>query len=78
MLDRKSLSPFIIESIKINGGKATVLDISKYIWSKYEGKLRKSGDFFFTWQYDLRWQITELKRLGVLKKSSHKGYWELM
>lgn len=54
------------------------LDVSKYIWANYEDQLRQSGDLFYTWQYDYRWQATELRKKGILKDSDKRGYWELV
>ena len=36
-----------------------------------------SGDIFYTWQYDIRWVGTELRKLGIMKKDSKRGIWEL-
>jgi len=37
------------------------------------------GDLFYTWQYDMRWAATKLRRDGKLKAAtrSPKGTWEL-
>lgn len=78
MLSKSNLGLFIVECLKQKGGKATLVDVSKYIWSNYEEQLRESGDLFYTWQYDYRWQATELRKKGVLKKSGESKYWELV
>ncbi|MEK3751362.1 hypothetical protein NYE25_24540 [Paenibacillus sp. FSL E2-8871] len=77
MLTKYDLSNFIIECIKQNNGRASVLEVSKYIWTNYEKELRQSGDLFYTWQYVYRWQATELRKKGILKKHQNSGYWEL-
>ncbi|WP_127589976.1 hypothetical protein [Paenibacillus lautus] len=78
MLSKGDLGRLIVECIKQKNGRATVLDVSKYIWANYEDQLRQSGDLFYTWQYDYRWQATELRKKGILKHSDKRGYWELV
>nr|WP_249316779.1 hypothetical protein [Bacillus sp. FJAT-50079] len=70
---------WIIEALKANENSATLLDICKYVWKNYEEELRKSGDLFYTWQYDIRWAATKLRKDGRLlsAKQSPKGVWEL-
>ena len=49
---------------------------AKFVWDNYEKDLRASGDFFYTWQYDLRWAGDGLVKEGKLDKTSHRGTWE--
>lgn len=49
------------------GGKGTVTEISKYIWEHHKEELYNSGDFFYTWQYALRWAGYILRNSGELK-----------
>lgn len=78
MLSKSDLGRLIIECLKQKGGKASLIDVSKYIWANYEKQLRESGDLFYTWQYDYWWQATELRKKGILKESSKSRYWELV
>ncbi|TQR41155.1 hypothetical protein [Paenibacillus popilliae] len=79
MLTKQDLGSLIVNCLKQNNGKATIIEVSKYIWENYEDKLRSSGNLFYTWQYDYRWQATELRKQGILKDStiSPSGVWEL-
>jgi hypothetical protein len=38
-----------------------------------------SGDFFFTWQYDIRWAAQTLRDKGALKPDieAPRGIWQL-
>jgi hypothetical protein len=59
---------------------ATKEDLSGWlIENNYENELRRSGDLFFTWQYDIRWVATQLRNKGILRaaESSPSGIWEL-
>jgi|CeladaMinimDraft_18_1061708.scaffolds.fasta_scaffold00911_2 hypothetical protein len=77
-ITRKELSEFIIECLKKNDGKATLLQVSQYIWENYEKELRKDGKIFYTWQYDLRWAANNLRKQGIMKNSEDKAYWVLI
>jgi len=76
---RADAEKWIVEALRHFGGSATIVQINKYIWEKYEGHLRSSGDAFYTWQYDVRWAGQALRDKEILKSVSEtkKGVWEL-
>jgi hypothetical protein len=53
-------------------------DIARYIWDNFEDDLRKSGEFFYVWQYDLRWAGDALVRSGKIRKGPPPGTWHLI
>ncbi len=59
------------------GKRATVVQVCKYIWQHYEQQLRDSGDFFYTWQYDVRWAADTLRKRGLIKLARNRT-WELI
>ena len=65
-MTRADLLPLVIEAITFLGGRGTIVQIGKYIWDNHEQKLRESGDFFYRWQYDMRWAGQYLRDTGVL------------
>lgn len=65
-MTRAVLLPLVIEAITFLGGRGTIVQIGKYIWDNHEQKLRESGDFFYRWQYDMRWAGQYLRDTGVL------------
>lgn len=72
--------PNILEDIlKSMCGKGTIVEVCKVFWGRYEEELKESGDLFYTWQYDIRWAATELRRSNILKPAevSLKGVWIL-
>lgn len=73
------LADWLHETLKDLGGRGTIIDVCRHIWLNHEADLRKSGDLFFTWQYDVRWAATELRNDGIMKAKgeSPKGVWEL-
>ena len=77
MITKQKLSEIIIECLKKNNGKATILEVSKYIWDNYEKDLRESGRIFYTWQYDMRWEATKLRKKKILKNNEKDKSWEL-
>jgi hypothetical protein len=62
------------------GGKAKLIDIFKAFYSKYESQLKKSGDLYYTWNYEIRWAATKLRKENrmVNAKEQKKGIWEII
>jgi len=79
MRNRSMLSCWIVEALKFYGGSASIVKICEYIWSNYELSLRESGELFYTWQYDIRWEATRLRKQGVIKSANQslQGIWDL-
>lgn len=61
------------------GGSGTILEVCKTFWADNESELRNSGNLFYTWQYDIRWAATTLRKSGIMKDTSisDSGVWEL-
>ena len=80
MAGRKDLRNWLIEALKANNGRASIVEVCKYVWEKYENALRRSGNLFFTWQFDIRWVANRLRREGVMRpvQLSPRGIWELV
>lgn len=71
------------------GGKARMMDVFRLFWSKYGNSLTEKDDLFYTWNYDLRWAATQLRKKKRMKPAkerentggahcSPKGIWELV
>ncbi len=77
---RYELPDILYTSLKVMGGRATIIETCKYICGQYENELKKSGDLFYSWQYDIRRAATELRKTGRMKsgKISPKGIWEIV
>lgn len=79
MADRDDLDNWVVEALTELGGKGSIIEIAKRIWDNHEEDLKKSGNLFYTWQYDYRWAGTRLRDKGVIHpaESSPKGVWVL-
>jgi len=79
MATRDDLVDWVVEALKNNNNRARIVDVCKFIWEVYENQLRRSGDLFYTWQYDVRWAADKLRRQGKLAPvyASPKGIWVL-
>ncbi|MEI9990143.1 MAG: hypothetical protein WDM86_08900 [Rhizomicrobium sp.] len=62
MANRELLKNWVFDAVKALGGEAQVKDVARHIWENHEAELRKSGDLFYTWQYDMRWAAQHLRR----------------
>jgi hypothetical protein len=70
MIVRDDLQDWVIRALKDNGGQAKLSDVAKHIWSNHGDELQGAGDNFYTWQYDMRWAATKLRKRGKLKQSA--------
>jgi len=79
-MTRFDLPDVLYSAIKDMGGQTNIIDVCKYVWAKHETDLRSSGDLFFSWQYDIRWAATELRKTGRMKAAelSPRGIWEII
>lgn len=66
MATRDDLCDWVVEALRAKGKRARIVEVCKYIWQHHEKELRKSGDLFFTWQYDVRWAGQKLRDNGTL------------
>lgn len=74
------LPEILYNAIKSLGGKTNIVDVCKYVWDHYYAVLKESGDLFYSWQYDIRWAATELRKTRRMKsaESSPRGIWEIV
>lgn len=79
MTTRDDLQDWILEALKDLKGKGRIIDICRHVWENHENEQRKSGDLFFTWQYDMRWAGQRLRDSKVLRPAngSKMKHWEL-
>jgi hypothetical protein len=77
MITREELKKLIVEALISLEGSGRIIDVCKYIWDNYEDELRKSGDIFYTWQYDVRWAGQALREEGQIHNDSRRGPWIL-
>ncbi len=77
MAKKSDLQDWILNALKDLGGEGNVAAIARHIWEHHESDLRASGDLFFTWQYDMRWQGQSLQKAGKLLKQQNTRSWVL-
>jgi hypothetical protein len=67
-----------LEALQANGGSATIPVIGRYVWDTYRTELERSDDFFYVWQYEMRWAGDQLVRQKKMKKGPPAGTWHLV
>lgn len=79
-MDRYDLPEVLYSSLDALGGQSDIIGVCKYVWEHYSTNLENSGDLFYTWQYDIRWAATELRKTGRMKpaEQSPRGIWEIV
>jgi hypothetical protein len=76
---KADLRDWVIEALDELGGHGSVVDVCEVVWRRHEPDLRRSGDLFYTWQYDIRWAAQNLRDSGLLDSmnESRRGPWRL-
>lgn len=79
MSHRQEIQTWIVSALSSCGGKASLVQVAKFIWLNYRLEIDSSPTLPYTWQYDVRWAASELRKLGTLRPAgvSPKGIWEL-
>lgn len=79
MISRADLQDYVYQALKDLGGSGSIVDVAKHIWKNHRIELEKSGDLFFTWQYDMRWAATKLRQSQKILpvEVSQKGEWRI-
>ena len=79
MMNRHDFVLPVQEALKAHGGRATLVQVCKHVWQHHESDIRKNGDLFFTWQYEVRHAASLLRKSGVMRSKdlSPRGIWEL-
>ena len=76
MAQKSDLPNWVLEALRSNGGQASILYVAKHIWEHHQKEL-KANDLFYSWQYDMRWAATELRKRGLLvaAEDDRRGKW---
>ena len=78
MVTKADLTDWVVEALKANNGEGSILYVAKYIWDHHQNDLH-GHDLFYSWQYDMRWAATELRKKGrlVAADDDRRGKWTL-
>ncbi len=76
---REIMADWVLEGLRLLGGRAHILPICKKVWELHENDIRQSGNLLYEWQYEIRWAGNILHREGRLRPAdaSPRGIWEL-
>jgi len=77
MLSRDDFMPWVVDALRAHGGRASVVEVCRHIWTHHEKQLREAGDLFYTWQYDVRWAATKLRHRHELRETARGAPWAL-
>ncbi|MBK5248692.1 MAG: hypothetical protein JJE50_04555 [Actinomycetales bacterium] len=70
MATKSDLGTWIVDALEADSRSAEPVDVARFIWQHHEGELRASGDLFFTWQYDMRWEAQKLRNQLTFRTSA--------
>lgn len=79
MAKREDLQDWVVAALNAHAGSASIVQVAEHIWAHHENELRGSGELFYTWQYDMRWACTRLRKRKIVKSTeiSKRGEWRL-
>jgi len=79
MFSKKVLQNAVYRAILELEGSATIIEVASHIYKNNKNEIVGSK-IEFTWQYDMRWHATALRKKGLIKDSinSPRGNWELI
>jgi hypothetical protein len=79
MAHREILTDWIVKALRALGGQARIVEVAKKIWEQHETEIRRAGDFFYEWQYEMRWAARELRKRKALldATATPRGVWAL-
>ncbi len=77
MAVRDVLRDWLVEALESLGGSGSVLEVSQEVWRLHQREIESTGDLLYSWQYDLRWAATALRKTGVLAENSRGEPWTL-
>jgi hypothetical protein len=67
---------WVLEALRSLAGQAKIIDVHKKVWEMHEEEIRKAGDLFYEWQYEIRWAADLLRREKKIR--SNRGTWEIL
>ncbi|MDV4161193.1 hypothetical protein R1538_08665 [Rhizobium leguminosarum] len=78
MVSKNDLSDWVVDALKSNNGTASILYVAKHIWKHHQKDL-EGNPLFYSWQYDMRWAATALRKKGrlVAADDDRRGKWTL-
>lgn len=56
------IQDWVVAALNTHAGSASIVQVAEHIWAHHENELRGSGELFYTWQYDMRWACTRLRK----------------
>jgi len=76
---KKDLQNTVYRALLELDGSATIVEVASHIYENNKNEIQGSK-IEFTWQYDMRWQATALRKKGLIRDShsSPRGTWELI
>ena len=77
-MTKQDLPRIVMDALRHSKGEASIVKVAEYIWERHQENLRGSGNLFFTWQYDMRWAATKLRKEGrVVAADVSPRVWQL-
>lgn len=78
-MQKSDIPDLLYQTLQGMGGSGRLIDVCKVFWAEHNEELEESGDLFYSWQYDIRWAATALRKSGLMKAADQSpvGLWEI-
>jgi hypothetical protein len=78
-ISRATMSEWVAEALHDLGGSADHLEVARRVWEHHGPEIQGAGDYFYVWQYELRWGADLLRREGTMAPPdpNSRGVWSL-
>ncbi len=78
-ISRSTMSQWVLEALQQLGGSAVHLEVARRVWQNHGADIQAAGDYFFEWQYELRWAADLLRREATMAPAdpAARGTWAL-
>ena len=78
-IDRTQMAEWVADALAGLGGTGHYIEVAKKVYAAHEEDFRAAGDYFYKWQYELRWGGHKLVEQGRMVKDylGRSGVWSL-
>lgn len=74
---REVTLPWVFDALKTLGGTAQLVQVAEYIWDNHSSTITSDKKMLLTWQYEMRWAATQLRKQGIMNKNTASEPWSL-
>jgi hypothetical protein len=73
------MADWVVDALGDLGGTSHFIEIAKKVYAAHEADFRVAGDYFYKWQYEMRWagDLLVKQRRMIKDALGRRGVWSL-